>query len=384
MSFPGEVFFDFPSLPVVFVGLAYMVARPRRLNLFLFLAFLVGLTPHALSVDPHSAKLMGLVPPLLLLGSLAVDRVATALSVRKISHRIFVAGLVVYVLLGATLMYRRNYVWLQPKASLDVSLYRHTVQDRAAGRRVLVLSKGELFQHDEKCPQAICALNEGLEAGFLWDENRVLWLTADEQPHDVTVYFKSSLADVRARLQREYPGAQFEDYRVYPNDRPEDLPVFTRALLPAGEVPEIARNVEPSRWVSYRRGAPGEWRRRFYGSRFGFIPGMLATEDWNTEPSAPQPAGTIAFLGIVEGTAHFPAEANYTFSVESINDTVIEVDGKRVLFLKTWKEQSPVQTVLKLKGGDHAVRLLVYFRQNPEMPKVNIRYPDGSVRLLGA
>jgi hypothetical protein len=111
---------------------------------------------------------------------------------------------------------------------------------------------------------------------------------------------------------------------------------------------------------------------------------MLATEDWNTEPSAPQPAGTIAFLGIVEGTAHFPAEANYTFSVESINDTVIEVDGKRVLFLKTWKEQSPVQTVLKLKGGDHAVRLLVYFRQNPEMPKVNIRYPDGSVRLLGA
>jgi hypothetical protein len=381
MSLPGEVFLDLPTLVLGTAALAFALARPTGLTTGLGACLLVGLAPHVLSGDPHSGKLQGLVPPLLVLVGLAAEAVRRSLAPGA-PRRLAGALLAAAILAGGGAMYHRFHVWLVPKAFPDRTLTDLLRKDHAEGAVSLVhLSQG-FFHKGEGYLSSLAASCERLGVRTLRASPVVLWHDADGPAPDAVLYVSGGETAALERVRREFPGARWEEVRVYPQTA-EGPPTFLRIRVPGPLLPDSPEGSVPVRWVSARKSRPGLWRRRVFAGRVGLGRGLVDYEDRVEDPSAPIPHNVAGLSATVDGTFQAPRVGRYGFAVRTGNYGVLQLDGRRALDVRPRREAMEAQGSLELGAGPHRVSLWTFFQQGLEVPRIQVTAPDGTEKPLG-
>jgi hypothetical protein len=372
MSYPGETFFEAASLPLVFAGLAFLAARPDRLKGFLLLCALVGMAPHFLSGDTHSGKLQGVVPPLYLLGALAVGRVLERMGPR--ARRTAVVGLALYGLVAGAVMFHRFYIFQAERQTPERMVYTLAKRDRAEGRKVYFFGTPK-FHNNAYGAAVLC---QGMDVSYLRHEHRRLWLAEGEPVPDVAVYLHGEEDWAIRQLREEYPGAFWEGHRNSLQGDPSAPPLLMRLLIPGSLIPEAGVRHSGDPWISVRRAPTGWWRRVAYIGGAGLDEAFVYAEDRTPRLGDPFEVNVNGFTARMDGVFHSPETTEYAFRAESGHYTLFDLDGKRVIDERPHGGRVAKSSVtLRVAKGDHPVRLRTFFWSGLDIPRIRVVYPGG-------
>ncbi len=380
VSYPGETFFEFASLPLIVAGLVFLAARPDRTKIILLVCAVVGLSPHVLSGDPHSGKLQGVVAPLSVLGVLAVEKVLGILRDPKGRLRTFAWVLLALYGVGAgTVMFHRFYVFLPTRLTPDRTLYELAKADRDAGRKVFIY--GTTRFHNQAYAAGI--LCQGMDVDFLRHEYRRIWLTEGIAVPDVAVYLQGQDVEAIQQLKEEYAGATWEGHRNSLQDDPAEPPVIMRVLIPAGLIPRSGADRTQDPWISVRYAPPSHWKRKVYIAGAGMDEGFIYHEDRAVRLGEGFSVDVSGLTARFDGTLYVPRSGEYRFDYESANYVLLDVDGKKRIDERPRRGRVAKGSVtLNLEQGEYPVRLRTFFWNGAEIPKLLVTGPDGIAKDL--
>jgi len=380
MGLTYEAFFSIHSAPVVIAGLVWVLVKRDRRTVFLVGCCVAGALPHMLSYASHTGRLIGVVPPLFLLGAVATEALARRLeSFRRGMTWVVTTLGVLWALWSFQGMYYRCYTGLF-KNSGNIPVTYQVFKRNLPKYRVYFKPSPLLTT-----PSFFNPLVDDTGDLFLFKPggNEVPRFSDGHTP-DVVVCFHESEVELLRILRDEFPkGRAVKNIPAPPMGprepglivqfyiRGADLTEDTKALFRAVQIPE------------------GTWRRRYFAFPLGLCHGILSDEDWTADPLSPTRGTFNTQTMEIKGTLKCETEGQYHFVAEGRNYAVLDIDGVRVLDYRPFKtfnqDNQDSQRYIRLKAGNHRVTLRTVFKEGYFVPKVWISGPDRSApRFLGA
>ncbi len=367
MNVVGDPFFGFQAAVLAFGGLVFAVTRFSWTRLFLILCAFTGMVGRVLTNDPTSAKLLGALPPLLLLSSWGLESWISASftgSWRK--NRWFGLLLVAFLAFfwvweGRSSFTRIYDKWWSITAS-DVCVSYEISRQMPTKRVYLGLYNGMGFAS----PAVEGVIHDG-EPLYLLDNTNVIDVAPGEPRKDLAVVIAGQDKEWTPLLKKEFPHAQWIPQWQYYQTQ-SDIPFLYSVVIPASDIPE-----KEGKMFMYRVVPDCKWRRRIYTTYFGLCRGTIKYEDLSPVLN-PAPAGGGALSVSAEGDWEAPADGDYTFSVNSPNPIQIWVDGEKALSSITsgWFQPQKVVHTLYFKKGVHHLRYMTYLRADASFERVMI------------
>ncbi|HJT24304.1 MAG TPA: hypothetical protein VJ873_06985, partial [bacterium] len=329
MNVVNDAFFDYHAVVWVILGLVFAAARPSWLKCFFVLCAIVGVVPHVMTSDPQSAKLLGSMPPLLLLSALAVDQwIEGAVSSRGILRWLGVGlALVVVAFWGweANGTYQRVYGEWWKITSPDVFVSRQLKKDLPTHRVYLAFYNGMGFF--STAVEGV--LNYGTPVYACGDTN-VIDVLPGAPRTDVALIVFAQDQPVLDRVKKEFPKAQWNPCWQYYQTPGVGNPFMYDIWIPAAQIPD-----KPGKMFMFHTVPKPGWLRRIYLSPVGLANGLIRYE--SIVPALnPLPVEAGANSVSCENEWDAPADGHYTFSVSSQDVIKLLVDGKAVLDIKPY------------------------------------------------
>ena len=374
LSLGNEAFWGYHSVPWILWGWTAFLARPKWNGWWILFCGLVALSPHVLSVDPQSAKLLGIVIPSLLFGAAALHMVLDNLwrfRLGKVLAAILLTATVSVWMLQARVMDYRFFTKLASSRTND-GLVHMSLRKDAPHYWCFLHPSGEFFSFPSQCV---------LEDGFGWDIYALMdgcgeiGLDETEPPPDVAVYVSPVQKKAIDRLRLEYPTARWELTRqAFQN--PNGPPAFYRVYIPAASLPVVAPDVPERKWIYIRRYPVGTWRRQVFAHRMGMNRGIIVWEDHVQDPAAPfnPSVATAQHTLRLDKVWTAPVNGKYDFQSTTANYLDLEIDGKRFISIRP-RSSVKVEGSIELMAGEHHVTLRTLYQYGLITPPVQAVYP---------
>jgi hypothetical protein len=370
LTFPRDCLFGYTEIVFAAMGIALVCVKPNAMGLFLLATLVVGIMPHALTYNPNSLRAMFSVPPVLLLGALALNHIWQAWT-GAFRGRFTWLLLVLLVALGGwtgRMTYERVFVqWADGFEGREICIYKRAIEDQKRGDRVFI---GARLENESQY-----TLYEGRPVYLLRDANVLYW-DVTEPGWNAVVYLSTDDGDVKKRISDAYPSVVWESLTtVYQG-------VYSirgyRCVVPSAQLQ--SGNGGIFRVVRLEKPA---WRRNYLNVAVqSDRPGLIQEQDAVMDPSAPPPhvlnAEAIQYLRVL----HVNREGDYELDAKSNHRVVVVcVDGKECLrlvssitmrFTKLRTDYTKHKTV-HLKAGDHALSVVVFNEKPIELPILQLR-----------
>ncbi len=356
-------FFDFHFIPVFILGLVSLLVQPNWMKGFLLLCFFVAISPHVLTRDPNMGKLMGVVAPLSVLAGLGVRQAYSAFRSIRGGHSGILFVLLLTAYFGWAFSGTYHEVWTKyfdlqnMEVTTSLLVAKYTPQDR-----VYVALYPSFISANT---QAV--LNQGLEYYSLGDQNPIPVKTGDI-PKDVMVIMSVYDAKTKGLIDSQFKNVSWEDIPV---KNYSVLRLERRAIIPAAEIPK-----EPGKLFYFQRVPDTNWTRDYFIGREILGDGMIGREESVPSPYDPVPPEMGGRIVHLKGSFNLPADAQVTFGIKTDKLVKLQVDGKRVFYLKPYQEFLSGKKKVDLKAGNHAVVYDTYLPGPREIPEI-LMWVDG-------
>ncbi len=376
MGLVGDAFFGFGETVLIFLGLAYFLTKPNWISVFVFIAAVAGILPHAFAGGTHNLRVAGAVGPLLLLAAVGLNELLKYAS--QMPRGRFVFGATLLLLMGfwawsaQTAYSRVYYQWFDHQTLFFTSARSIAFRETAAGSRVYFCD--DIFSDES------VVLNEGVVIHKIYPTN-IIYKNPGDKPQDVSVVVHDFSGgpgkDIREKIRKFFPEAVWTlenevslcriPYDLIAKKR-QNLFVFKDELKPA-------------------------WKREYIRNECGLIFDLIAYEDRAPhvfDPIGPDYAAT--YLGgvnqLVEAvrfstTIHVEKEGDYIVHYQAVNRSRLKIDGQTVsdlYFFKLLNYMAPEKQgdeTIQLSSGEHQIEVVVAFQRNDRFPEFLLR-PKGS------
>lgn len=370
MNVVNDAFFDYHAVIWVMLGLAYAAARPSWIKGFFVLCALVGIVPHVMTSDPQSAKMLGSMPPLMLLGALAFQHwINGALSSKGLVRAmgvLLIAGTGAFWVWEGKGTFQRIYGDWWRITSPDVFVSREVTQLLPDHRVYLVPYGGMGFMS----PAVQGVLHDGDPVYLFKNNENVIDVPEGEKRPDVAVIVFMSDHVVMDRLKKEFPKAVWNGRWQYYQTPGVGNAFMNDVVIPASEIPE-----KPGKLFRFRTVPAGGWKRRIYVTYYGLSRGMIQSED--ISPTL-NPVGVEAGAHSVsgEGVWEAPVDGTYSFAAYTPDVTQVFIDGQLVLGLVPGGSGAKhANEKAFFKKGPHQVLFLSFLKVNLIFPRITIKEP---------
>ncbi len=374
----GDAFYDYPSIVVIALGLASMVARPGWKKGTLVLAALVGVSTHVLSNDPHSGKTLGSVVPLLLLGSLGADRVWSAAEElprgRWLGKVVLVFSLAFWGW-SASVNFNRIYdQWAERCFRPDVVVAQQAIKD-AKDYRIYLANFGD-YKSDFCAGDTQAILLERQPVRVLFGSNPIDMKPGAQAKDVVVLLSATNQQGLEDLIRRQYPTAQWSE--VYnPPQASEHTRVALRVQIPFDAIsgnPEKKAAGANVKALFYRRNAPEQsWTRIYIFGHAGVRNSFIWWEDQATDLNAPHPGEEGAHIADYTGDLYVNHPDKYRILFKSSSYVILSIDGKKIFDVRPSGVPAKMgEKVISLEAGNHHVELITYIRNDQNVPEVSI------------
>jgi hypothetical protein len=367
---PGDLFFDFFAIYAIALGLVVFLARPTGKMAFLFIPFLVGLSPRFGNDIMHSARLLGCIVPLYLFGAVGLNHLweaSRSTSNGKIVTRFLLLPVLILGLFLATKtnMYRANQ-WYFNYQDPEVTFYNQIKQENPASRIYAGFSSIQ-FPVVREISEILCEKRDI----YMWNKSNPIYLAPDDKCEDVVFYFGGS--ELETMVKESFPKAQWTV--IYNN---ANIPVMHKVLIPRDWIAE-----NPKEKLHIARVPVSYWQRRLYDGYYGLAKGIILMEDRVLDPTVPFPPEIYGFTRFpptcsIRGLFEVHSKGKYIFSSETSNMVTFFIDGKKVLDIRPVGKTLTQTGKIRLSAGSHSVEMKIHFRSGQNIPPVYVTPPDGS------
>jgi hypothetical protein len=370
-----ETFFSLHALVLIFLGLAFFLAKPSKDKMWLALFVVPAVAPYALTGTTHTGRLMGAVPVFYLLAALALDRYWAIFSIK--------AGNWVARLLGLTLLgafwawsgwanFHSVWTWSNIKEAAAFMYDEATIETKN-GRVYLArferTTYGDMDQLVDRRP-----------IYWLWPSNAI-YLSPGQKTPDVIVLCLTGDEKNEQLLRKEFPKAIW----AFATDRPSAFSrtrYLWRVRIPADQITS-----NPKKLLFTREIPPEGWTRKYYSISSGIARGIVFFEDAVADLRAPFPAKEAPWIAGAALSCRFeraftvekPGPYEFTVKTYGCIRLSLERDKKYKIAKRnsyTPKEVTDTRTI-RLDKGEYKVEYC-YYRPGGQPPKVTIRFPDGT------
>lgn len=372
MNMVEDSFFDYFFIPALVLGLVSFLTRPDWMKGFFLVAGLVGVSPHILSIDPHSGKLSCCVAPLAVLAGLGAQQLYQALekaTSKRITTLIAVPVLVAYLgwaTWGAQARALDTFFRgcrVEKTVSLQVQKFSSSSQVFIAGYPLFV----------SFVVQAV--LDQGYDVYSLKDHNPI-FLKDAESPRDAVVVFHYYDKATRDKITKDYKDAKFDVISL--EGWKDSRPTFWRAIVPASEITE-----NEGQLFYYRRVPGTNWRRDYLAGRYILGYGVIELQESTANLYQPIAPGTGGHMMNLKGSFNLPADSRVAFRVNTNDFVKFQVDGRQLFYLNPYWQLVPASKKLELSAGDHQVEYDIWLQHEQTIPKIMMSVNGGPETALG-
>jgi hypothetical protein len=324
----GDSFLGQLEITLGAVGLAFAVARPTVLRLFL-----VGVSVFFFTILGHTEHIQPCIGPFLLLAGLALEQAWSwlcALTRSRLARVLFVGFFAGMVLWTAQAEFDQIYVqWVDRFVNVDVGVWRRAVLDEDHDYHVY-MGPGLDFWY------LACLLNENRPIEVL-QTNNLITLDTNEKLRDLAVYLrKREFSDVdgqlETRIRNLFPDAKWEELRSPWDAKWGETPYAVRCVIPAADL------LKPQDLFAIQTVPSPCWTRSYFGVENALRPGILHWKTRIAQADVPPPAGLLAKdpgeMIRYEGVITASQSKDYELVCTASAFTFVELDGKRVINMK--------------------------------------------------
>ncbi|HVZ80833.1 MAG TPA: glycosyltransferase family 39 protein [bacterium] len=379
MNVVGDPVLDFHAAVLVLLGLVWVLSRPGWLKVFFVLTVPVSVVPFLFTNDPHGAKLLGAVMPLLLVASWALTGWLGTYWAKP--RRPVLGALILLVFLGfwgweARATYVRVFdKWWSDVVNDDLRVGTEVDKLLPAARVYLVPAPESPYRFFDAAAQAV--LHDG-HPTYLFQEHNLIPIRSGEVRPDVGVVLSGFSKKTIERLRRDFPRSEWTPGWQYYQKSRKETPFLYRVRIKASDIPE-----RPGKAFQFLPVHDTDWVRSVYKDRLGMRQGVVFFQD--VAPGLnPPPAGAKDWPVSGEGFWTAPADGEYTLSVNCPEWVKIWMDGRVALESMHQGDARPVSHRVFLKAGEHRVRYSTYLMVLPGFAAVTIENHDlGYQKVLG-
>lgn len=371
MNLFGDSFFDYHFIAVFALGFAALVVQPSWMKIFLLISALVGISPHVLSVDPHSGKLVGCVAPLAVLAGLGVNQLYLAFkSTFSGARQGLLAGLFLAVYFGwaaqgaSEKVLNTFFTGDRVEKTVSLQVKQYSGQDRVflAGYSLFVSGVAQ------------CVLDQGYDFYYLKDKNPI-FLKPEDKPKAAIVLMHINDKATQQKIESQFKNVTWDV--IYLAGWKDNRPACRRAIIPAAEIEEGG-----DKFIYSQRVPADNWTRDYLAGRYILGYGMIDLEESVGDLYGAVPSPMWGRLVNLRGTFNLPSASQVTFKVRTNDYVKFQVDGRQIIYLRPEWNPLPISGTLGLTAGSHKVEYDIYLQHEQSIPQVFMSVGGGPDRLL--
>jgi hypothetical protein len=378
MGLSGDAFFGFGEVVVIFLGFAYLIAKPNWTRVFVFFIMVGGVLPHALAGGTSNARPAGAIGPLFILGALALNELLKN-TLRLPRGRWFYSGAIVLLIAFWAWTAQTNYSrvyhqWFDQQTLFFTSARTMAVQETALGRQVY-------FADDIFSSESV-VINEGLLIHRIYTDN-IIYENPQDKLRDVSIlihdFSSGPCKELHEKLNKIFPEA------VWTSQNEMNLCRISSASILK----------KRQQMFEYREEPKLKWKREYIENGCGLIFDLIGYEDRVTnvfDPVGPEYAKAYQdsanqFNEAVRysTTIHLDREGDYIIRYKTSNRSSLKIDEQMVLDIYFFKlldyralEKEGEKTI-HLAPGDHAVQVVTSFQRSAQPPEIFIQLKGAAV-----
>ena len=371
MNLSGDAFFDYHFIAFSVLGLAALFIQPSWMKVFLLISALVGISPHVLSVDPHSGKLVGCVAPLAVLAGLGANQFYLAFKSAFTGKPLgLMAGLVLALYLAwaaqGTTLKVLNTFFTGDRVEKTVSnqVKQFSGQDRVfiAGYPLFVSGVAQ------------CVLDQGYDLYSLRESNPI-FLKPGDKPKSAIVLMHIYDNAIKAKIESQFKNAVWDI--IYLGGWPDKRIACRRAVVPPSDIPD-----HPGLLFYSQRVPEENWTRDYLEGRYILGYGVIAQEESVGDLYSAVPSPMWGRLVNLRGSVNLPAAGKVTFKVRTNDYVKFQVDGRQLFYLRPEWNPLLASASLDLAAGQHRVEYDIYLQHEQSIPQVYFSEAGGPDRLM--
>lgn len=372
-SLRGDSFLDFPTLSLFILGSAFLSIKRARPFMQFIVAIVFCLLPHMFSSGFHSGKLLGTVPFTVLLGAWGATLWWNELCQRVPRLIAAVAMAIPWLLFlwSAFDVYQRVYDdWIYNPAYQDVGARLYHQVEKSTNRDVVFV---DVSDHYQLVTQQ--ALSSSKKVRIFQDRNDLIPL-ADGTCPNIIVIFPNGPTSKYERLKREYPTAEFHEFRGGKLVSSGIEPILERVSIPAATWAS-----KTSELFCLSKNVASGWIMEKYEPRCGLGRGLITSVNWWPRSNEIDSTYESERAYRVAGSFGVEIEGPATFEVtlEHPMRFVLKVDETMLFDEKRTNPKSVLRKTVELTKGVHRLESLWVPNQDTRPPRLTIR--DTNSRL---
>lgn len=373
MNIPGGGFFDYHFIPIFMLGFASLVAQPNWKKIFLLLGAFVGISPHVLSIDPHSAKLLAAIVPLAVLAGLGAQQFYSTFGAntdhgfRRIFLFLFAIFYFTWAIWGSFDQVWNNY-FVRNRMDKTVAL---EVERYYPSKRIYVLMGPGLMSY---LSQSL--MNQGRDVYQMNAENPII-LREGETPKDLVIIMASS-SPYRQEIFKQFKNVSWQSLGRRGAATNGDPEVAGVAIIPASEISE-----KPGKMFYIKRVPAQYWLRDYFTDHYILGAGLYAQEEGVSSPYDLIPPALGGNAIRIRGIITLASDGPVVFSAKTNNYVLLSLDGKRILRLEPDQKVLSASGTLNLSAGPHEVDYITYLQYDKNVPPVMMTVGKNKTFLMG-
>ncbi len=366
MNLSGDAFFDYHFIPVFILGLVSLLVQPNWIKGFLLISGLVGISPHILSIDPHSGKFACCVAPLAVLAGMGVQQVYQALKYSFSGAR---SGFLIFV------FFIGYFCWAMVGSSDRVlnTFFTGDRVEKTVSNQVRTLS-GSANVYIASYPLFVSGVVQAvLDQGFdvySMKKSNPIFLKPGEKTRNAVVLFHLYDKETEALVTREFKNVTWDV--IYLGGWPDKRVACRRAIIPAAEITSI-----PGGMFYFQTVPETNWTRDYLMGRYILGYGVIELEESRPSPFDPIANAMGGRLVNVRGQFNLPNASRLSFKVNTNDFVRFQIDGQQLIYqTPDWKPILSEKTV-KLGEGIHQVTYDIWLQHDQTIPQVVVSVDGG-------
>ncbi len=377
-NIPGDSFFSYLEIVVGVLGIAWVIARPNLINLFLLASFLAGIAPYLFAAKPtHSLKLMNCLPPLLLMSGLALDQVWGFFS-KSSFRRMIQIGLGILFLAfwawsGQKVFDRIYRQWSIQWVGYDTLDFLEARKAQQKGDRVFVAG----YHSDSSSPYVLFERNPV----YTLHPSNTLYMGPHDPPQNLEIILWPTDLEMKKKIQSIFPSVAWENIYNNPNHEP-NVETADNFIVSHCEIPFDLLAKSPQTLFAVQTTSEPNWTREFSVGSFGLSMAVIDWEDktpFAQDPIPPQVDLTDELVRY-SATINITREGDYEITGTTSNRTRMSLDEHPFIDLRfsrtsNYSYQGPDKVQSKrvyLHAGPHTVEVTTLFQRSKAPPAVSI------------
>lgn len=364
-------FFSLHATIFIFLGFAWTIVKPTKEKILILLSVIPGYLPWIVTTGAHTARIMAVIPPMLLIGSIGLERFWSVFA-NRVSPLTKVLGfllLFVFWIWSGIANFQALWAWQEIPGD-SVIIVRQAVEETKQNRVYIAPSN---------CAYQFMDMLTGENNIYRLSEKNAISITSDEKKPSVVVICAAEDQIHAEILRKQFPKAEWDPV----TDRPPShlgIPYLWKVRIPSEE---ISRD---SRKIIFVQPVPADsWTRKFYESQYGMGEGIIMAEDRVLSPHAAFPSDIPGYV-----TTRFEKKLNaensgtYVFSIETRQwarlTLVINGMKKEIFDLSpaSGKEEKKIRKSIYLEKGLYQVEFCCAPLDAREVPQVVVQTASGS------